>query len=47
MLVADAKTLKKYKPVNNNANVDFSSTSNVEFINNIQNIFKINFDVNN
>ena len=47
MLVADAKTLKKYKPVNNNGNVDLSSNPNVKLINNIQNIFKIIFDVNN
>ena len=47
MLVADAKTLKKYKPVNNNGNVDLSNNPNVKLINNIQNIFKISFDVNN
>lgn len=37
MLVTDAKTLKKYNPVNNNGNFDFSSNPNVELINNIQN----------
>ncbi|ALB01399.1 hypothetical protein ACH24_01095 [Francisella persica ATCC VR-331] len=47
MLIADAKTLKKYKPVNNNGNVDLNSNPNVKFINNIQNIFKISFYVNN
>ncbi|MBK2242687.1 hypothetical protein [Francisella tularensis] len=46
MLVADAKTLKKYKPVNSNGNVDLRNNPNVKLINNIQNIFKISFDVN-
>ncbi|APC91161.1 MULTISPECIES: hypothetical protein [Francisella] len=46
-LVADAKTLKKHNPVNNNGNVDLSNNPNVKLINNIQKIFKISFDVNN
>ncbi|AEI35880.1 hypothetical protein [Francisella salina] len=46
MLVSDAKTLKRNNPIKNNGNVDLSKSPNVKLINNIQNLFKISFDVN-
>lgn len=46
MLVSDAKTLKRNNPIKNNGNVDLSKSPDVKLINNIQNLFKISFDVN-
>ncbi|KFJ42190.1 hypothetical protein IBE48_06820 [Francisella philomiragia] len=46
MLANDAKTLKRNNPIKNNGNVDLSKSPDVKLINNIQNLFKISFDVN-
>ncbi|WP_150464555.1 hypothetical protein [Francisella sp. XLW-1] len=46
MLVSDAKTLKRNNPIKNSGNVDLSKSPDVKLINNIQNLFKISFDVN-
>lgn len=46
MLANDAKTLKRNNPIKNNGKVDLSKSPDVKLINNIQNLFKINFDVN-
>lgn len=40
------KLLKRNNPIKNNGNVDLSKSPDVKLINNIQNLFKISFDVN-
>jgi hypothetical protein len=46
MFINDAKTLKRNNPIKSNGRIDVENKPNIKLINDIQNIFKITFDVN-